>query len=308
MQKELESVKIKKYRRNDYRQLIIIMVPSLVLLLLFRYIPYNGLIIAFQDFNIFKGIRNSPFVGFDQFKRAFTNSDFARIVGNTIYINGIKTLFYVPLPLIVAILLNEMTSIRLKRIIQTTIYLPHFLSWVIVAGLAVSLLSVNVGIVNRVIRALGAKPIGFMVDKYAFRWVVIFSAMWKEIGWGSIIFLASIAGIDPQLYEAAVIDGASRIARVRYITIPSITSTIVLVALLSLGSILKRSFEQVFVMYNPAVYETADIINTYVYRYGIGQLEYSYSTAIGVFNSIIGFILVITTNSLTRKYLGRSLW
>ena len=299
---------IKKYRRNDYRQLLIIMVPSLVLLLLFRYIPYNGLIIAFQDFNIFKGIRNSPFVGFDQFKRAFTNTDFARIVGNTIYINGIKTLFYVPLPLIVAILLNEMTSIRLKRIIQTTIYLPHFLSWVIVAGLAVSLLSVNVGIVNRVIRALGAKSIGFMVDKYAFRWVIVFSAMWKEIGWGSIIFLASIAGIDPQLYEAAVIDGASRIAQVRYITIPSITSTIVLVALLSLGNILKRSFEQVFVMYNPAVYETSDIINTYVYRYGIGQLEYSYSTAIGVFNSIIGFILVITTNSLTRKYLGRSLW
>ncbi len=231
--------------RERYWELYLIMAMALGFLLVFKYIPYTSIIIAFQDYNIFKGLFESKFVGLANFHRAFTNPDFYRILRNTGVINFVKTAFYIPLPVVLALLINEVTKNRIKRIVQTTLYLPHFLSW-----------------------------------------VIVFSAMWKEVGWGTIIHLAAIATVDPQMFEAAVMDGASKLRRIWSITLPTIAGTIVMVALLSLGNILKNSFEQVFVMYNPAVYETAGIINTYVYRYGVGQLEYSYTTAIGLFNGV----------------------
>ena len=294
--------------KERYWELYLIMLPALGFLFLFKYVPYGSIVIAFQDYNIFKGVFESKFVGLDNFHRAFTNPDFYRILRNTIIINFVKMSLYIPLPIIMALLINEVTQLRLKRIVQTTLYLPHFLSWVIVAGLFSSLLSVNGGLVNQLIRAVGLKPIGFMFSNDYFRGVIVVSALWKEVGWGTIIYLAAIASVDPQMYEAAVIDGASKLRQIWSITLPTIIGTIVVVALLSLGSILKNSFEQVFVMYNPAVYKTADIINTYVYRHGVGQLEYSYTTAIGLFNGVVGFLLIIITNALSRKFFERSLW
>ncbi len=294
--------------RERHGELYLIMLPSLALLLLFKYVPYTGIVIAFQDYNIFKGALASEFVGLANFRRVFTNPDFYRILRNTIVINFVKMAFYVPLPVILALLINEVTGSGIKRIVQTVFYLPHFLSWVIVGGIFSSLLSVNGGMVNQLLRAFGRTPIRFMFDNDYFRGVIVFTAMWKEVGWGSIIYLAAIATVDPQMFEAAVMDGASKLRQIWSITLPAIAGTIVIVALLSLGNILRNSFEQVFVMYNPAVYETADIINTYVYRYGVGRLEYSYTTAIGFFNGLVGFLLIVITNGLSRKLIGRSLW
>lgn len=296
------------FYREGYLSLYLLLLPSLVFLFIFHYIPLNGVVMAFQDYNIFQGMMKSEFIGFENFQRAFRDLDFLRAVRNTLVINGIKTVFYTVLPVVISVLLTEVGSLLTRRFIQTVIYLPHFLSWVIVAGIFMSLLSVNGGIVNIAIKAVGAPPVRFMFDNRYFRWVIVFSAMWKEAGWGTVIYLAAIAAVDPQLYEAAIIDGATRIKQAWYITIPSIAGTIVIVTLMSLGSILSRSFEQVFVMYNPVVYETADIINTYVYRMGLGQFDYSYAIAIGLFNGLVGLILVLSTNRAAKSLFGRSLW
>ncbi len=295
-------------RREGYLSLYALLFPSLVFLFIFSYIPLSGILIAFQDYNIFHGMWHSKFVGLSQFVRAFSDHEFLRAVRNTLFINGVKTVLYTAVPVVISILLTEIGGTFLRRTIQTVIYLPHFLSWVIVAGVFVSLLSVNGGIVNSVIKAIGGRPIRFMLDNRYFPWVIIFSAMWKEAGWGTVVYLAAIAAVDIQLYEAAVIDGATRLQQAWYVTIPSIAGTIVVVTLVSLGSILSRSFEQVFVMYNPVVYESSDIINTYVYRVGLGQFNYSYATAIGLFNGLIGLILVLATNRVSKTFFGRSLW
>lgn len=294
--------------RNGFRQLYFILFPALVMLVIFKYIPILGIVIAFQDFNIFDGVFKSPFVGLDHFERLFSNPDFYSVLSNTLIINFYKLLFWVPLPVIFALFLNEVRLLKLRSTFQTTMYLPHFLSWVIVGGIFVNILAVNGGLINELIELIGGKPIKFMYDTNWFRHVIVASSMWKEVGWGTIVYLAAISSVDPQLYEQAKIDGASKIRQIWHITIPSITSTIVLMTLISLGNILSNSFEQILVMYNPAVYEVADVIETYVFRTGIGQMEYSYTTAVGIFSGLVGFILVISANTLCRKFLGRSLW
>lgn len=288
--------------------LYVLLIPGLIFLAIFKYTPMYGLIIAFKEFNIYDGIASSPWVGFDNFQRLFTSSAFYDVLKNTIIISFYKLVFLFPLPIIVAILLNEIKNMAFKRSVQTIIYLPHFLSWVIVSGIFINVLSVNGGIVNNLIQFLGGKPIRFFMDNNYFRTVLVGTAGWKETGWSTIIYLAAITGIDPQLYEAATIDGANKFKQVIYITIPGISPTIVLLFIMRLGSILEAGTEQILVMYNPTVYKVSDVIGTYVYRVGLGQSDYSFTTAVGLFESIVAFTLIISGNYLSGKLLKRSIW
>lgn len=295
------------FHREGYSELYLILIPPLLLLFIFKYLPMAGIIIAFQDFNIFTGVLKSPFVGLTHFQNLFQDPEFYRILRNTLLINFYKLMFWIPLPLIAALLMNEIRIAVFRRVVQTTIYLPHFLSWVIVGGIFVNLLS-SQGPVNEMIVAMGSEPIRFMLDPKFFIQVILASSMWKEVGWGSIVYLAAIASINPEQYEAAMLDGASKFKQMVYVTFPNLLPMIALMTMLALGNILKNSFEQILVMYNAAVYEVADVLETYVFRMGIGQMEYSYSTAVGLFSSLVGFILIVTANTLCRKYLGRGIW
>lgn len=288
--------------------LYLLLIPGVIFLFIFKYTPMYGIIIAFKDFNIFEGIAASPWVGWEHFERLFRSRDFGIVFRNTLIISIYKIIFLFPLPIIMAILMNEIRHMIFKRSIQTVVYLPHFLSWVIVSGLFIDLLSTNGGIVNRIIAHFGGEPIAFFMNTSMFRSVLITSAGWKEVGWSMIVYLAAIAGIDPQLYEAARIDGAGRFRQMWHITVPGMVPIILLMFILRLGNILEAGTEQILVMYNPIVYEVADVIGTYVYRMGLGQQDYSFSTAVGLFDSVVGFILIITGNYLSRKYLQRGIW
>ncbi|MBB6734788.1 ABC transporter permease [Cohnella zeiphila] len=298
----------KRFNREGYLELYLILLPSLALLVLFKYIPMGGLIVAFQDYNIFQGIGHSPFVGLKHFHALFSSDEFYRVLRNTLVINIYKLAFWVPLPAFFAILLNEVRKLMFRKVLQTTLYLPHFLSWVIVGGVFVNLLQTHGGLVNDLIASLGGKRVSFLLEPAYFRHIIVASSMWKEVGWGTIVYLAAIAGINPQLYEAAAADGASKLRQIRHITIPGIGGTIVLMTMMSLGNLLGNSFEQILIMYNPAVYNVGDVLETYVFRNGIGQMQYSYTTAVGIFSGVVGFILVVTANKLCRKFFNQGMW
>lgn len=288
--------------------LYLLLIPGILTLLLFKYTPFYGLIIAFKDFNIFTGIAESEWVGLDNFRRLFSSAEFGLVFKNTLLISITKIVFLFPLPIIIAVMLNEINNTKFKKAVQTVIYLPHFISWVIVSGLFINLLSINGGIINRIIETLGGQPIGFFMDKEWFRFLLVFTDGWKEVGWGTIIYLAAIVGIEQEQFEAARIDGANKFQQIINITIPSIAPTIILMFILRLGNILEAGTEQILVMYNPIVYEVADVIGTYVFRVGLGTSDYSFSTAVGLFNSVVSFLLIVTGNKLTKKYFGKSIW
>ncbi len=288
--------------------LYLLLIPGLLTLLLFKYTPMYGLVIAFQDFNIFKGIMGSEWVGMANFVKLFSSPEFLNVFKNTLIISISKVIFLFPLPILMALLLNEIKNMLFKKTIQTVIYLPHFISWVIVYGLFVNLLSANDGIINSIIVSLGGKPIPFFMDSSVFRPLLVFTEGWKEVGWGTIVYLAAITGIDQDQYEAARIDGASKFQQIKSITLPGIAPTIVLMFILRLGSILEAGTEQIMVMYNPVVYNVADVIGTYVVRIGLGTMDYSFSTAVGLFNSVVAFILVVTGNYLSKKFTEKSIW
>nr|WP_238392482.1 ABC transporter permease subunit [Paenibacillus antri] len=285
-----------------------LLLPGLLFLLIFKYVPMYGILIAFQNFNIFDGISGSEWVGGEQFVKLTQSEEFAQVFRNTLLISFYKIAILFPIPIAIALFLNEVSKMWFKRSVQTIIYLPHFLSWVIIAGLFINILSPSSGLVNRAIEAFGGQPISFLLDNDWFRSVVVFTAGWKESGWNAIIFIAAIAGIDQEQYEAAAIDGASRLQQMWYITLPGIMATIVLVFILRIGYLLDAGTEQILTLYNAVVYETGDVIGTYVYRIGLGKMDYSFSTAVGLFNSVIGFLLVVTGNWLSRKFLHRSIW
>ncbi|GEQ60910.1 ABC transporter permease subunit [Vagococcus lutrae] len=289
-------------------ELYLLLLPGILFLFVFNYIPIGGVTIAFQDFNIFKGISGSEWVGLDNFRRLFSSAEFMNIFKNTMIISVLKLVFLFPLPIVLALLLNEIRNMQFKKTIQTVIYLPHFISWVIVTGLFVSLLSVNGGIVNVVIEKLGGHPIPFFMSKEYFRSLLVFTEGWKEVGWGTIVYLAAITGVDEEQYEAARIDGANRFQQIMHVTIPSISSTIVLMFILRIGRLLEAGTEQILVMYNPVVYDVADVIGTYVYRVGMGTSDYSFSTAVGLFNSVINFALIVLGNKMTKKFFDSSIW
>ncbi|WP_041643920.1 ABC transporter permease [Mahella australiensis] len=289
----------KIYGQNKY--LILLFLPGLIWFIIFKYGPMYGLLMAFQDYSLVKGVWGSTWVGLKHFQYLFTGPDFLPVLKNTIIISAYKIIFGFPAPIILALMLNEVKSTAFKRTIQTVSYLPHFFSWVVLAGLVMMALSPSVGIVNQIIQAFGGKPIFFVADKQWFRTVLVATDIWASIGWGSIIYLAAIAGLDPELYEAAVLDGANRWQRIRHITIPGIAPTIAVMLILRTGSILDAGFDQVMNLYSPPVYDVADIIDTYMYRMGIGGFQFSLTTAAGMFKSVIGFVLIIITNILSKR-------
>lgn len=314
MKKNVHTAKTVTVKSRRFRlflsniELYLLLIPGLLFLLLFKYTPMYGVVIAFQDFNIFDGISGSQWVGLQQFHKLVSSDEFMQVFRNTLLISLYKIVLLFPFPIIIALFLNEVNKMWFKRTIQTIVYLPHFLSWVIIAGLFVNILSPAGGLVNSLITALGGEPISFLIDNHWFRSVIVFTAGWKEVGWNAIIFIAAVAGIEQDQYEAASIDGAGRIKQMMYVTLPGIAPTIMLMFILRIGNLLDAGTEQILTMYNPVVYETGDVIGTYVYRMGLGKLDYSFSTAVGLFNSVVGFLLIISGNFLSKKLMKRSIW
>jgi putative aldouronate transport system permease protein len=267
-----------------------------------------GLVTAFQDYNIYRGITESPLVGFKHFKTLFGSPKFYEVLFNTITISLGKILVSFPLSVLIALMINEIRLVVCKRIFQTILYLPHFLSWVIVSGLVITALSPSTGMVNEFITRLGGKSIAFLMDNGWFPWVIILSEAWKESGYGAIVFIAALSGINMELYEAAAVDGAGKLKQIINITIPGILSVIVLMFVLRLGGILNVSTEQVLLLYNPTVYKTGDVLGTYIYRTGVALSNYSYATALGFFESLVGLSLVLIGNMVSRRAYGRSVW
>lgn len=290
----------KEYKKNKY--LFFMLIPVLVWYGIFHYGPMYGVQLAFKDFSPIKGIWGSDWIGMEHFKFLFYQSpDFARIFRNTILISLYNILFGFPAPIILALMLNELRFKLFKRFAQSISYIPHFFSWVILSGIIVVMLSPSEGPVNYIIKLFGGEPIYFLADTDYFRPTLVVTSIWKEIGWGTIIYLAALSGIDPTLYEAATIDGANRWKRIWHITIPSILPVVSIMFILSLGGILNAGFDQIFNLYSPAVYEVADVIDTYVYRAGIQQSQFGLTTAVGLFKNVIGIMLVLGTNYVMKK-------
>ena len=278
------------------------LIPGIVLIFIFHYIPLYGLVIAFQKYSPALGF-HSPWVGLDNFKYIFSQPNFIKTIGNTFFIAVAKIIGGIVVPVIFALLLNEVQNTKFKRIFQTVVYVPHFLSWVVLAGVFMDILA-REGIVNQVLNSLGIESINFLGKPKIFPWTIIVTDIWKGFGFGTIVYLAALLGIDPGLYEAAVMDGAKRWKQTIYITLPMLMPTILLMTVLSLGSVLSAGFDQIYNLYAPIVYETGDIIDTYVYRLGMEQAQYSLGTAVGLFKSFISSVLVIISYVLADKVAG----
>lgn len=293
--------------------LYLMLVPGLFFLFLYKLLPLWGLQLAFKDYKIFAAsdpwaaISASPWAGFHHFERLFASSQFKTVLINTLEINFIKILWLFPIPIICAILLNEIRIKWYQKMTQTLIYVPYFFSWVLIFGVFYSLLG-SFGVVNSALNAIGLDKVNFFGDTSVFRSLLVFTEGWKEVGYNTVIYLGAITGIDLTLYEAARVDGANKFKQIWHITLPGLLPTIVLMLIMKVGYILTTGFEQVLVFYSPSVYDVADIIETYVYRIGLGQADFSLATALGLFNAIIAFILIVGANFVSRKTLQRSIW
>jgi len=299
---ELASPSLALGRLIRNRWLYAMLLPGLLYFLIFKYWPMYGIFIAFKDYQPFLGFWDSPFVGLKHFERLFGDSNFLMLFRNTLILAAYNILFFFPLPIIIALMLNELRVEFLKRTIQTLIYIPHFMSWVVVVGIAYLFLTTEGGLINELLVKLGGDKINFLISNDWFRTIVTSEVIWKETGWGTIIFLAALAGVDPQLYEAARIDGANRMRQLWHITLPAIRSTIIILLILRLGSFLDTGFEQIFLMLNAMNRDVGEVFDTYVYSVGISQGQYSFSTAVGLFKSIIGLLLVVISNQLAKKF------
>ncbi|WP_127585617.1 ABC transporter permease [Paenibacillus koleovorans] len=291
-----------------HRLLYLLSIPGIAYFILFKYIPMGGVVIAFQQFNIFKGISGSPWVGLDNFERMFAYMEFARILKNTLLLAFYDLLFGFPAPIIAALLLNELRSMAFKRIVQTAIYMPHFLSWVIIGGISLAVFGQEHGLINHVRDWLGLERLYFLGDESYIRSILVGTGIWRDMGWGTIIYLAAITGIHPDLYEAAEIDGASRWKQTLSITIPALLPTITILFLLQIGHFLDFGFERVYVFLNSLNQSAGDTLDTYIYRLGLLQQQFSYTTAIGVFKSVVGLVLLYIGNWLSRKSTGEGLF
>lgn len=289
------------YNRKFQFHYLLMLIPGLLLVFIFEIIPLLGSVLAFQDYSPGMQFKDQEWVGLDNFQYMFQMSDSLNIFQNTIFIAGMKIFFNLIIPLTFALLLNEVRSMFLKRWVQTIVYLPHFLSWVILAGILTTILSLD-GIVNNILGFFGVEPILFLGNNSWFPTIIIASDVWKDFGFNLVIYLAALTGINPALYEAAEVDGASRFQRIKNITLPGISSTVVLLATLGIANFLNAGFDQIFNLYNPAVYESGDIIDTYVYRAGLLQMQYSLATAIGLMKSVLSFILIIVAYTLANRF------
>ena len=282
-------------------QLHLMMLPGLIFILVFKYMPLGGITIAFKEFLPGKGIWGSPWVGLENFEYMLALPDTKRVLWNTLFIAAAKILVNFPVPIVISILLNEVRGYRFKRTVQTIIYLPYFISWVILAGIIQDLFAKE-GMVNQLLGLFGASPVFFLGDKYAFLGVLIGTDVWKNFGYNTVVYLAAITGIDETLYEAAKIDGANRFQQIWNVTLPGIAPIVTLMLILNLGNVLNAGFEQIFNLYNPLVYETADIIDTFVYRISLVEANYSLGTAVGLLKSVVSFILIVTSYKIANKY------
>lgn len=277
--------------------------PGMFFLFLFHIIPLGGVIMAFQDFKPIRGILHSEFIGFDNFKQLFILPDFRQIMTNTVVIAVCKIVIGMVAAVAFAVLLNECRNVRLKRMVQTAVYLPHFLSWVILAVMFSNLLSYT-GVINSLLGLFGIEPQMFLVNNKWFRTIVILGDVWKEFGYNAVVYVAAMTAIDPGLYEAAQIDGANRWNQIWHITLPAILQTLILMMTLNMGQIMNAGFDEVFNLYSPLVYETGDIIDTYVYRVGLTNMQYSFGTAVGMFKSVISFLLLTLSYKLADRFAG----
>lgn len=281
--------------------------PGVAFFIIFKYIPIGGSVIAFKDYSVFKGIAGSPWVGFKHFHLLFDSSSFYRVLTNTIILGMLKVVVLFPVPIILALMINEVRLALLKRGVQTALYVPHFLSWVIIAGITFDMFSLN-GIFNTVRGWFGFDPNLVMQEEQYFRWVYVITGIWRDAGWGTIIYLAAISSMDPQIYESAIVDGASRFKQVLKITLPLLLPTATILFLLDLGHFMELGFDHVYNLLTPMTYSVGDIIDTYVYRTGILEARYSFATAVGLFQAVIGFILVFIFNQMSKRVSDGGLW
>lgn len=288
-------------RMYKHRMIYLLILPGLLYFLLFKIVPLWGLLLAFQDYNPFLGFTGSEWVGLKHFNELFASSNFYIMLRNTLAINLIALVFHFPLPILLALMLNEIRHETFKRINQSIVYLPHFLSWVVVASMTFFLLSTDVGIVNKLIAQSGKDTISFLSEPNYFWGLLTAQSMWKEAGWGTIIFLAAMAGVDPQRYEAAVVDGAGRFRQIWHITLPAIRPTIIILLILRLGSMADTGFEQILLMMNPLVRSVGEVFDTYSYTYGILQGKISIGVTVGLFKGLVGLFLIVAANKIVRR-------
>lgn len=290
------------------RYLFLLLLPGLIYFIIYRYLPMAGNIIAFQDFSPFQGFLKSDWVGLKHFKTIFEDQEVVRVLWNTLYLSLLQILFAFPVSIILALMLNELRSNALKRVIQSIVYLPHFLSWVIIVGISTVLLKYN-GIINKFLEsAFHMDAIAYLQDPDWFMPLIVLQVIWKESGWGTIIFLAALSGINPSLYEAAAVDGAARLRQIWHITLPALRATIVILLILRLGSVLDVGFEQIYLMLTPFTMEVGNILDTFVYFKGIQDSDFSFATAVGLFKSVIGFILIVGANWLSKRFGGDGIY
>lgn len=297
---------LKDIIRDKY--LYLLLVPFVLFYLIFMYKPMWGLQIAFKDFSIFRGIQNSPWIGFENFITFFQGPYFWRTLKNTVLINVYSLFWSFPAPIILAILLYEMKDNNYKRLTQTFMYLPHFISIVVVAGLVTNFLSPSNGLINLIISKLGGEKVYFLIRPDYFRTIYITMNIWKEVGFSTIIYVSALTAIDSELYEASVIDGAGKLKQIIHVTIPGIAPTIIIMLILRLGNLLRAGYESIILLYQPATYETADVISTYVYRTGLVDGSYGLATAVGFFDSVVALVLTVIANSVSKKVSETSLW
>ena len=293
---------------KQYWPLYCMLAPVIIFYIVFVYAPMFGLVIAFKDYNVFDGIFASPWVGMKYFKQFFTSMFAPRLIRNTLMISFYDLIFGFTAPIILALMFNEITNVKFKKISQTISYLPYFISTVVIVSMFVKFLSLDGGLVNRVLNLFGKESIYFLNEPQYFWGLYTGLNVWKGLGWGTIIYLSTLTSINPELYEACYIDGGGRWRQMWHITLPGISTTIAILFILRLGSLLSVGYESIILMYNPTIYETADVISTYVYRRGLIDADYSFATAVGLFQSAIGFVLVVITTKISAKFTEISIW
>ena len=288
-----------KYFLNNYDYYIMLL-PAAAFYIIFRYLPLNGILMAFEDYNFVKGVFNSPWVGLEVFREVFREVAFWKALFNTIWLNSLSLIVQFPLPIIFALMLNELKDGRFKKFVQTTSYLPHFISWIVIYGLVLAFVDKQTGVINILFGRLGLQQTEFLTQKGWWVFIYVFAGVWKEMGWTAIIYLAAMGSIDSSLYEAANIDGANRLRRIWHVTLPGIRGTIVIMLILSISSIVSIGFDQPFLFGNPLVNNISSVLSTFIYTRGIVQYQYSYTTAVGLFQQIINFMLLATANKIAN--------
>ncbi|MDL4840273.1 ABC transporter permease [Aquibacillus rhizosphaerae] len=300
IKKKLRAQKWKQIKKNKLLYLMIL--PGILYFIVYKYLPMYGLIISFQDYKPYLGISGSEWVGLEHFKRLFTSPDFWMIFKNTLILFALQIFVFFPIPILISLMLNEVRHSFFKRGIQTLVYIPHFMSWVVIVSISYVMLTLDGGIINSIFEVLGFEKVNFLMNADWFRPMYIIQVIWREAGWGTIIFLAAITAVDPQLYEAAKMDGANRFRQMWHITLPAIRSVIIVLLILKIGDVLELGFEHVYLLLNASNREVAEIFDTYVYVAGLQQGQFSYSTAVGFFKGIVGLIMVIFANKLAKRF------